>query len=247
VHGVLKGKVLLKKKVIPIAKTTIGLKCGDCLHFKRAPKFEKVCSTLGVKHFANAPNCYDPDVFQLASQDPEVLNRLGLLIKDMSSKDTRVFMSLMKRTIALEKAYKLKFGQPVYFCLGQPYLSNYFRGYVVGGSEGGEPQVYISSTLSKRQRKQPMIATLDRTSVFTVPEFKKQKEKLVKENRLQDPDPLFSTAPKSVVVDTGYVVPNMETADKSWFDKDTKPVKKKSNSTNRRHSAITGELEFKVK
>jgi hypothetical protein len=48
-----------KKKIIPISpKTSIGFKCGECLHFARLSKFEKPCSLLGIKAFANAPTWF---------------------------------------------------------------------------------------------------------------------------------------------------------------------------------------------
>lgn len=235
--------MLKKNKVIPVAKATIGLKCGDCLHFKRNAKFEKPCTQLGIKHFANAPACYSPDPYLLSDQAPDVLYRLGMLLNDFSAKQTRVFMSILKQTGALEKHYKLKFGQPVFFCIGKDYLSNYFRGFVLGISEEGDAQVYVTSDLEKKQRKQPVLATLLRSSVFTLSEWKKKKAKLVDDKRMQDPDPLFTVQKIKTKMDDYYVPPSLETAPADWFNK----VESRPKVKNRVKVAVDGTLSFKVK
>jgi hypothetical protein len=236
--------MLKKNKVIPIAKASIGLKCGDCIHFKRLPKFAKPCSVLGVKHFSNAPACYSPDPYVLAAQSPDVLNRLGLLLSSFSAKEARVFMSILKQTSSLEKHFKLKFGQPVFFPIGKDYLSNYFRGFVIGVAEDGDSNVYVTSDLEKKQRKQPMIATLLRSSVYTLSEWKQKKVALENSGRIKDPEPLFAVqkAPIKSVVD--YVPPSLETAPPDWFDK-VKPPKKGKGKNTKRHA--DGTLSFRVK
>jgi hypothetical protein len=235
---------MLKKKVIKISEVKSPIKCGDCMHFKKLAKFEKVCSQLGTKHYANAPSCYFPDAYKLATQSPDMLYRLGLWFKDLTAQEARILGVLLNSTTSLEKRYKLKFGQPVFFCLGQDYLSNFFRGFVLGASPMGDDQVFITSDLNKTQRKQPMIASMMRESVYTVPEFKKHKEKLIKLKRLNDPSPLFAPTP-TVTVDVGYVPPSMETASPDWFDKIAKKKLKKKKTS--RIKEIGGTLTFEVR
>lgn len=235
--------MLKKNKVIPIAKASIGLKCGDCLHFKRNAKFEKPCTQLGVKHFAVAPACYSPDPYILSAQSPDVLYRLGLLLTNFSAKEARVFMAILKQSGSLEKHYKLKFGQPVFFCIGNDYLSNYFRGFVLGIAEEGEAQVYVTSDLDKKQRKQPVIATLMRTSVYTLSEFKKKKQKLLDDTRTQDPKPLFSVQKIKTKMDELYVPQSLESAPADWFNKvENRPKFKKQIK-----EGADGTLSFKLK
>lgn len=235
--------MLKKNKVIPIAKASIGLKCGDCLHFKRNAKFEKPCTQLGVKHFATAPACYSPDPYILSAQSPDVLFRLGLLLTNFSAKETRVFMAILKQSGSLEKHYKLKFGQPVYFRIGNDYLSNYFRGFVLGIAEEGEAQVYVTSDLEKKQRKTPVIATLIRESVYTLSTWKKKKQQLLDDGRKQDPNPLFAVQKTKIKEADTYVPPSLETAPADWFNKvDNRPKFKK-----RVKEGTDGTLTFKLK
>ena len=77
------------KKVIPISKSSIGLKCGDCLFFKQSSKFERPCTELGVKHFSVAPACFSPNVYKLGAKNPDVILQLGLLLRDFDASDTR--------------------------------------------------------------------------------------------------------------------------------------------------------------
>lgn len=232
-----------KKEAVATEKTTIGLKCGDCMHFKRTPYYEKTCTNLGVKHYANAPKCYSPDVYQLVENtNPEALSKLGLWLKDLSAKQSRILIAVLKRQGTMEKNYKLKFGQPVYFCFGQSYLSNYFVGYALSAADGADDQVYVGSTLNKRQRKNPMMVTLPRSSVYTVTEFKKLREKLVKEKRIKDPNPLFSPTP-TLRVTADYEVPSMEKASPDWYDKVKKAKPKKGKGYKQ---AINGDLTFKI-
>ena len=237
---------MLKRKVIPITqKNSIGYKCGDCLSFVRNAKFEKPCSQLGVKRFADAPSCFSPDVFILNKKNPDVVQQLGILLNDFSATDMRVFMALLKASKNYEKHYALKFGQPVHFYLNRDYLSNYFRGFVLGVSEAGERQVYVTSDLKSTQRKSPVIATLFRESVFTNAEFKKKREVLIKAKRINDPVPLvkaYKGQPKPSKVTDTYVPPTLEDAPSEWLDKtDRLPVKKSFNRE------VDGTLTFKVR
>jgi hypothetical protein len=229
------------KKVIPISKGSIGLKCGDCLHFKRNAKFEKPCHQLGVKHFQDAPYCYTPDAYLLTKKNPEVLYQLGMLLKDFSAQESRVFMSILKASKAFEKHYDLKFGQPVYFKVGNDFLSNYFRGFVIGVAEAGDNQVFITSDLGKKQRVNPMVGSFLRDSVLTSAEWKAKRSALQKAKRLVDPAATFTAPPKVKLLADDYVPPSMETAPTEWFDKATDRV-----SSKKLKKSKDGTLEFKI-
>jgi hypothetical protein len=233
----------MQRKVIPISKSSIGIKCGDCIHYKRNAKFEKVCNDLGRKSFADAPNCYSPDVYILSKHNPEALSQLALLYKDFTAQETRVFMSLLKNAKAFEKA-KLKFGMPVYFRISNDFLANYYRGFVLNVTNAGEQRVYVTSDLNKTQRDKPMVGDLMRESVFTVPEFKKKKAQLQKSGHLVDSKPTFSsTTNKTELSAYDYHPPSMESAPKEWFDKQDRAKPKAKSKLSR---GIDGTLEFKL-
>jgi hypothetical protein len=231
-----------KKKIIPISpKTSIGFKCGECLHFSRLAKFEKPCSFLGIKAFANAPSCFTPDVFKLQKTNPDIIYQIGNIMKDFTSAQARVLIALLRSTRAQEKFYNLKFGQPVYFCLSNNYLSNYFIGFVVGVASQGEEQVYVSSNLGKKQRSSPMLGSFIRDRVLTISEFKKRKKDLIAQGKIQDPKKLFTPSELVKAKPEDYEIPNMETAPKDWLDKlDTAKIKK------RPKRELDGTLSFKL-
>ena len=237
-----------KKKVIPIAKTTIGLKCGDCLHFKLNAKFEKPCYFQGVKQYADAPPCYSPNVYNLGKKNPDALYQMGLILRDFTAQDMRILMSILKQGKSFEKNFKLKFGQPVYFHFGADYLSNYFAGFVIGVSELGEGQVFIGSDLGGKQRGKPLVASLMRDSVFTLSEWKKKHAALLKAGRVKDPKPMFGIPKVSELKGADYVPPSMDTAPPEWFTKE-RPLKGKDGRIAKKKMGrvLDGKLEFKVR
>lgn len=215
---------MIKKENIPLtSKRVINYKCGDCLHFggkdKGIPKFEDVCSKLGVKHYADAPACFYPNVYALADKEPDRLFQIGLMFHDFSSRQKRILMALFKATPAFEKKYDLAFGMPVYFYLSRDYLSNYFLGFVLGVAVTGDPLVYVSSDLKGRQRGNPCTVSLYRSSIFTVTEFKKKRAELVERKRLKDPKPLSRDFKQPKKIEADYQPPSMETAPEEWFDR----------------------------
>jgi hypothetical protein len=232
----------MARKIIPIGKATIGIKCGDCIHYKRMQKFGKPCSELGRKHFADAPDCYAPDVYLLARHNSELLFNLALLYKDFTSQETRVFMSLLKKSKTFEKV-KLHFGMPVYFCIGNDYLGNYYRGFVLNVTTQSPQLVYVTSDLAKAQRNKPMIGTFLRDSIYTATEFAKRKVRLQKAGKLVDPKPNFQMEEDDkVLAKLDYNPPSMDSAPKEWFDK----AKKSAKVTPSAKKRLDGTLVFNV-
>lgn len=213
------------KKIIPIGKAFISIKCGECIHFTRVKKFELPCKELGRKHFSDAPGCYDPDVYLLTKQAPDTLSQLALLVKDFSSSEVRVLMSLLKNTKAFEKA-GYAFGQPVFFKIGEDYLSNYYRGFVLNVSSQ-DTTVTVTSDLNKTQRSNPLIGFVLSENIYSVSAFRKKKAQLVKQGREIDPAPKFTKIQKAEIVKADYVPPTMDNAPDDWFNKVDSTGKKK--------------------
>jgi hypothetical protein len=234
------------KKTIPITPANAGKKCGDCIHFNRIAKFEKVCKLLGTKHFAQAPYCYKVDPYILTPVNPDILNQIALLTLSFTPQQTRVYVQLMKENSQLEKIYKVKFGQPVVFRLGGgEYLSNYFKGFVLGGATAGEAQLYVTSDLGKTQRANPAMLTLMPDSVYTLSAWKKKKTQLLKDpKKLKDPNPLYSAHVEKKDMFPDYVPPTLENAPAEWLDKrENKGVMKSKKSLKKEKD---GTLTFKV-
>lgn len=231
-------------KVIPIHDETekdSGNKCGECIHHKRVAKFERVCSQQGVTALRKAPKCYSPNAFILNTLDPDAFSKFCLFLRSCDAKQARVLASLMKRKALMEKSYGLSLGQPVWFKIGSDYFSNYFKGYVADCSAVGDSQVTITSALNDRQRKNAMMAVMLRDSIYTSQEFAKKKAELLKDGRLNDPKPMFSSLAKKV--DDLYVPPTMDSAPTEWFNK----IDKKKPSSKTRLKQIDGNLVYKIK
>jgi hypothetical protein len=213
-------------KTIPIGKAFIDQKCGDCIHHFRLAKFEKPCKDLGVKHFAQAPQCFDPDPYQLVKdQSPDVIHRIALLLKDFNASQKRIMLSLMLKGKAFAKA-GLDFGQPVYFRIGPDYLSNYYRGFAIDVATIGGT-VTITSDLNKTQRSKPAIAMLLRENVYTTTDFKRKRARLEKQGKIMDPSPKFTKVTKTQIAKDDYVPPMMDSVPDEWFNKEEKAKKKK--------------------
>jgi hypothetical protein len=159
----------------------------------------------------------------------------------MSSTEARVLIALLRNIKTQEKFYNLKFGQPVYFCLSNDYLSNYFMGFVVGVATTGEEQVFVSSNLGKQQRRTPMLGSFIRDRVLTLSEFNKRKKELIALGKVQDPKKLFTPTTLIKATASDYEIPNMETAPQDWLEKlDTAKIKK------RPKRELDGTLSFKL-
>lgn len=236
--------MLKSDKIIPIVASSRP-KCGDCLHFARIAKFEKPCNQLGTKHYAEAPTCYDVDPFVLNKINPDTFNQLLLLLRDFGLKQRRTFIQMMRSMNSLEKNYKVELGQPVYFKVGpNDYLSNYFRGFVVGGSSSGDPQVYVTSDLGAKQRASPAMLTLLPSSVMKVSAWKKKRAQLIKDKKLKDPNPIYSSHVDKKDLTSDYTPPTLESAPSEWFDKLSTGKMKASKSLKRDKD---GTLSFKMR
>ena len=236
---------LKSDKVIPITALKAKPRCGDCLHFKHISKFERVCSTLGVKHFAEAPVCFTANPYALSTVNPDTLFQFALILRQFTPQQSRVALWILRQKSTMAKNYGLEFGQPVMFRMGGDYLSNYFRGYVISTASVGDGQVFVASDLAKTQRNMPATATLMPSSVFTLSAWKKKKAQLVKDKRLKDPNPLYSPSPlKKESLTMDYKVPTLEDAPAAWFDKTDGGGKLKSKK--RLKQGKDGSIEFHV-
>lgn len=211
-------------------KVSLGMRCGDCVHFQRGPaRFEKTCNKLGVDAKSKAPDCFSPDVFRLNTGiDPEVLGQLGRLIKDFSPSQNRILSHIFSKNGTAIHKHGFQFGQPVYFTLGDDYLSHYFKGYIIGACDD---YLYVASKLNKA-RSNTSLTILPKTALsykaYKAKEASLLKSKKIfmseKDKRLVKKLPLAEhidatgcvKLPEQVKVD--YEPPTFDTAPAHWFD-----------------------------
>lgn len=198
-------------------KLSLGFKCGDCLCFAKTARFEQPCEKLGVLRHANAPVCFVPNPFFMQKIQPDVLNQLGLLFREFNAPMKRVLLGLLRSGKTFEDM-GLAFGQPVYFCMGEDYLSNYYTGYVIGVTSVMSPSVYVTTDLNKKQLSRPVIATLMPESVHVRSAFLKKREQLIERKRVMDPNHnKFKRVIKKNALE-GYEPPSMDSVPAEWFD-----------------------------
>ncbi len=96
-------------------------------HFKKEKKFEDTCKNLGVISSSKAPTCYTPDLetFRKITLLPEIEN-IGNILKVLSAKQCRILAALIVKQAKI-KEIQFYFGQPLFVCLGDEFLSHYFK------------------------------------------------------------------------------------------------------------------------
>lgn len=169
---------VVKNKSNKKTETSVA-RCGDCIHYKRGPKkFDDKCKNLEVHKDRKAPPCFSPDTFRLTKRNPEILEQLGELTKDMSARELRLISHLFGQTSKLIEKKLFHFGQPVYFSLGSDYLTHYFKGFVINNEDNN---VQISATLRRARKNTHICIPEDR--VLTYDEFQEKAQQLVADGR----------------------------------------------------------------
>ena len=166
------------------SKVTLNVKCSTCIHYQTAPLHNKVCAELGVTKNAMAPNCYSPDPAYMARSIPiQIIKDLGKHLRELDVTELQTLSFYIRNASMLQQKSTFKFGQPVYVCLGNQYLSHYFSGYVLGMAYTGE---HILVTSSLTQDEDVTVLTLLPESILTRSQFNERKMKLIKAKRLEE-------------------------------------------------------------
>lgn len=220
-------------------RVSLSLKCGDCLHYKQVAKFETVCALQGIHEKASAPDCFSPDIYKMVDKThPEILFELGKLVKDFGPSKLRILAYTFKTASIIAK-HGYQFGQPVYFSLGEDYLTHYFMGYVVGATS---EHVYVAARLNKC--KTNTMAMFLPSALLSKPEFKKKAIELQIAKRITLPKlkhnkdkcypaPEYLNS-KGMLPDFksekfDYEPPTIDTAPPEWLDAQNKKTEKDRN------------------
>lgn len=217
-----------------------SIRCGTCVHFADGPAHPqydgRLCSALGIRDYRPAPDCYSPAPLKIIRANVNV-SEVGKLLRHLSA-DQMVVMGQLLTQAAELADHDLKFGQPVYVNLGSgEYLTNYFKGFVVGTSLVDDDDLtqhfYIASDLSFEQEDAPEFRTLLRLTLDSlVPsnEFKKIKERLIEQGKLEAPAKIGHRIPLAQWIRMeekpalppsevdAYEPPTIDTAPAAWLD-----------------------------
>lgn len=219
---------MLKKK--SHKKVSLGMQCGDCIHFERMAKYEQPCAMLGVHKKSKAPDCYSPDIFKLRdTKNPDLLGSIGNMFRHLKPKQARILSFILSKQGGALERKKVKFGQPVYFCLGEDYVSHYFKGYVVSADDDS---VYIVSKL-KPKAENNISASFPRSSIFTFKEYKQIEKRLLEQDKVcmtKQDRKRMRVLPTAELIDKkgcvphveqfidSYEPPTLDTAPADWHD-----------------------------
>lgn len=227
-------------------KVRLGVKCGDCLHYTRAAKFEDVCCKLGISKRNNAPDCFHPDYYKLNScKEPEKTKEVAKVVGSLRPSQLRVLAYTLTKNANHLKPLGFSFGQTVYFSLGRDYLSHYFKGYIIGFNTETK-HIILSARLNKDDHS--TVAQFLPSSLYSRTEFKKIRKDLIKRNRVIMPNEdkkYLSKLPVGELIkkdgslppfekmdfNINYEPPTLDSAPPEWLEKESKRKKKKRSRT----------------
>ena len=245
----------MKERKEPRRGISLGIKCGECLHFKVGPAvFEKKCSELGQQSFSKACPKFTPNHYMLINDDDTLLEKLAHISRKMSQKQLRLLAYTFSTISSLMKT-GFRFGQPVFINVSAPqidYVECYRAARVVGKSKDGKHIILTAniydkqSTLDFLQKKKRGIPINQRsfllpiTSVLSQKDFEDKARELKKEKKVRVPESMRYHLPENIVrrtkkmdiKDKQEYVPTIEDAPDSWFKKEEiqiwdDPIKKK--------------------
>lgn len=219
--------------------SNVLIKCGDCLHFAGSPHPSKgeLCKGIGIKKFANAPNCYTANVHVFRKTSPQAFAQLAALVSSFSGSEARVLVGLLRQQSKLERK-GLTFLERVYFLLGKEYLDNFVCGYALGVGPDGEILIVGHSYFSNQ--KSSIVAQLDPTSVIREKEFKQTKARLLGAGKLYEPRKVHKN---DGLDEAAYQPPTMETSPE-FLEKMAKGNKKPRGDQRVRRASADGVLEI---
>lgn len=149
----------------PLNKLSIGLRCGDCLHFKGPANrnYSDKCSRIGIASYSKPCKFFSSDISKIGNADgsTELFAAVANASKGLSDQQMRLLAySLLQQKVL--KKIGLRLGQPLYVylpaTLGTPrdirarlekydlhYADQYYKGYVIGFADHGDTiEVFIS-------------------------------------------------------------------------------------------------------
>lgn len=152
-------------------------RCGDCKHYKRGPRlFEDKCKNIGIHKDRLAPSCFSPDLLRLSKVDKDIIKQLGELTKELTPSQNRILSHLFHTVSKINSEKEFYLGQEVYFCLGEDYLTHYFKGYVLD-HDSKEGYVFITAKL--RKAKKNTMISMPIESVMDYDTFQEKAKSLV--------------------------------------------------------------------
>lgn len=195
------------------AKLSLGMRCGDCIHFKgpKSPLYKDKCSELGTKHYAMACQGFTPNFTVLNRGSGNLQNsaKIASLIQSMPSSYSRILGYMLCKQTSIFEKIGLTFGQPMYLFLeptvglsraalqqiqkeNYDYLENYYKAYAVGVQrlEDGVYELFLASNIEGKPDYYISISVKEERTqnrVFTREQFKPIRERLLEEGRKKMP------------------------------------------------------------
>lgn len=198
------------------ARLTLGMRCGDCLHFKgpKSPLYKDKCSELGTKHYATACQGFTPNFSVMNRGGGNLQNsaKIAALVSEMPASTARILgYMLCKQSSAFEKV-GVRFGQPMYLFLeptvglartalqavqkdDMHYLENYYRTYAIGVQYLGDGlhELYLASSIEGKPDYYVTVNVKDKQKqarALTKQQFRPIRDQLIEEGKRKMPKAL---------------------------------------------------------
>lgn len=184
---------------------SVPQKCGDCLFFKgdKSPSFDAPCFDRGVKEYATAPRCFSPNLRKLSGISSDAFELLGSILSMCSPSQVRIISNLIaQQHLVVKQGFFLM--QPVFFRIGDDYLDNYFKGYVMSLTSEGDIMMCSSPYL---RGGHVAYAQVTKASLLDEVAMEEKRAYLVERGLIYEPKrPQRNTN----VEDEDYVIPTIE-------------------------------------
>jgi len=231
-----KSKVEPQKKVVTIKnkgmvlpnslkkQSKLDVRCGDCLCFEKGPfLFGRACKLNGIMQDRPAPGCFNPDFTKLIlGTNPHIMQQIGFFLSHFNVSQTRILSSVINRSLSLKKNTAFTFGQEVYINMSgnREYISNYFKGYVVGYLKANKT-VFVSARMNKSRPYTSSLMVMPDT-LLTTEKFVAHSKKLAEAGKIQDPQFKDIGAGHAKSLPDGkevfdYEPPTLDSAPDKWF------------------------------
>lgn len=227
--------MLIKEGTETNNRVSLGIKCGECLHFQRGPAaFEKKCIELGKASFSDACPQFTPDLTAVSFIKKGHLSVLGEIFNSLQPKQARL-LAFTFRNLDFIKRAGFEFGEQVAFSLGGDHLECFVRGFVIGSDRTGD-QLYLSSDFETLNGGSAFMTVL-RSSVLSMKDFAKKRKQLIANNRIAEPRAPKTSSKRTVLQclkmtteerslyrnslnndPHQYVPPSLDTVPQRWLD-----------------------------
>lgn len=219
-----------------------------------------LCKENGKKPYSPICIGFAPDYTALQTVETTTLKTLATVLAKCTAQQTRILSHLLMRKQQFDTA-GYRFGQPIFFCIGELYLSNVVCGYLLSVDKKHDGMVLVSD-MEALQRKQAIVRLIG-DKVWTEEQFYKLRTKLIREDKVIAPfqrnvpnvlDQLKMTKAQLAeyhetlqTKPNDYAPPTIDSVPSSWLDRRVLKSLVNSRTDKSRVKVKKGKSQIKIK